>query len=151
MKVTSMLGRSIRPLRFAALVVMVSVGATSCAIVGSAGTQPSLSGPSGSQALRECNGAAGNLRLWPGVPQDLDRTRDLRVAIQYFLPGSPRRVKLMLLGQSPPPTPAPAGTDGYDVGIGDRFVWGGTTVEVRDLCGDEVALWVTRPSASSAS
>ena len=143
-----MLGRSIRPLRFAALVVMVSVGATSCAIVGSAGSQPSLSG---SQALRECNGAAGNLRLWPGVPQDLDRTRDLRVAIQYFLPGSPRRVKLMLLGQSPPPTPAPAGTDGYDVGIGDRFVWGGTTVEVRDLCGDEVALWVTPPGASSAS
>ena len=143
-----MLGRSIRPLRFAALVVLVSVGATSCAIVGAAGSQPALSG---SQALRECNGAAGNLRLCPGVPQDLDRTRDLRVAIQYVLPGSPRRVKLMLLGQSPPPTPAPAGTDGYDVGIGDRFVWGGTTVEVRDLCGDEVALWVTRPSASSAS
>ncbi|MEI2827694.1 MAG: hypothetical protein V9F04_15850 [Dermatophilaceae bacterium] len=83
------------------------------------------------------------------APHPVDAANDLQIAIQYFLPGtSPRRVKLMLLGKGGTPTPAPPSSDGYDVGVGDRFTWGGATFEVRDICGTDVTLQLTKPSAA---
>jgi hypothetical protein len=136
----------------AGIAATVVLGASSCAVFGAGGTTPSPSGApgqTGSPTPGECTGAAGNVRLWPGAPHPVDAANDLQIAIQYFLPGtSPRRVKLMLLGKGGTPTPAPPSSDGYDVGVGDRFTWGGATFEVRDICGTDVTLQLTKPSAA---
>lgn len=122
----------------AGVVALVAAGALGLASGG-------CTGPAG-----ECTGAAGNVRLFPGAPHRVDEARDLQIAIQYFLPdSSPRRVKLMLLGQGGTPTPAPASSDGYDVGVGDRFTWGGATFEVRDICGTDATLQLTKATAPS--
>ena len=119
------------------VVALVAAGALGLASGG-------CTGPAG-----ECTGGAGNVRLFPGAPHPVDEARDLQIAIQYFLPGSsPRRVKLMLLGKGGSPTPTPASSDGYDVGVGDRFTWGGASFEVRDICGTDVTLELTKATAA---
>ena len=54
----------------------------------------------------------------------------------------------MLLGKGGSPTPTPASSDGYDVGVGDRFTWGGASFEVRDICGTDVTLELTKATAA---